>query len=282
MCALATGCASASLSQLAATPPPQDPFYDTLTREYLALAQFEEAQYDWKSTGIFAAKGLRAASEEKDIDPEPLNRWHVPDRRWEELFDARIRLMEALYSGNRAQYPTHAALALASFDCWLEQTAEAHQVRDIKACRDKFYLALNTLDGGSFPDTQVSHADRLEAEEHIVDVRLPQTHLVFFNPGSTELTQEAMEVIDAIIAVIESLEGHVAISIIGHSDTRGSADLNEKAALDRALAVDDALRGANIELDRIDIESRGESEPLVNTGDNVAEALNRRVEIILE
>lgn len=71
------------------------------------------------------------------------------------------------------------------------------------------------------------------------------------------------------------------ISIIGHTDSKGSADYNYKLSLQRAEAVAEILRDADATLKNLYIKSHGENDPLVLTEDNVSEEKNRRVEIMV-
>lgn len=67
------------------------------------------------------------------------------------------------------------------------------------------------------------------------------------------------------------------VSIIGHTDTLGSAELNKKVSLKRAQTTAKIFKDENIS--RIDIYSFGEANLLIKTADNVLEPRNRRVEI---
>ena len=74
----------------------------------------------------------------------------------------------------------------------------------------------------------------------------------------------------------------VDIQVTGHTDTVGSLERNDRLALKRAEAVVDWLiRDSGVDPQMIRAVGRGEREPLVPTGDNVAEARNRRVEIFV-
>ena len=72
------------------------------------------------------------------------------------------------------------------------------------------------------------------------------------------------------------------IRATGHADMVGRARVNEKLARKRAEAVVRFLIDNGVEARRVSVESRGESEPLIPTGDDVEEVQNRRVEIRFE
>lgn len=68
--------------------------------------------------------------------------------------------------------------------------------------------------------------------------------------------------------------------IEGHTDLIGSEDANEKLSLARAEAVKYWLvHSMRISEDRLFVRGLGESDPIILTGDQDAQAVNRRVEI---
>jgi peptidoglycan-associated lipoprotein len=71
------------------------------------------------------------------------------------------------------------------------------------------------------------------------------------------------------------------ISVIGHTDTQGSADVNAALARERAETIAAELRKLGLQDAVIQVESHGERNLLVPTADEVAEPRNRRVEITL-
>ena len=71
------------------------------------------------------------------------------------------------------------------------------------------------------------------------------------------------------------------VSVIGHTDTTGTADSNAALGLQRATLIRDQLLQAGLDAELIEVVSHGESDPLVPTADSIAEAKNRRVEVIV-
>ena len=104
--------------------------------------------------------------------------------------------------------------------------------------------------------------------------------LLYFEHDSTRLTQESQALIPEIF-IIAKERSPSEISIIGHSDSKGSSEYNNKLALERAEAVGKLLRQADITLKNLSIQSHGENDPLIKRGDGVSEVKNRRVEIMI-
>ncbi len=102
--------------------------------------------------------------------------------------------------------------------------------------------------------------------------------IVFFGFNKTNLTREAMAVVDeAAEAAIRG--GFVSILVTGHTDTVGSARYNQMLSERRAHVVKRALVGHGIRPDAITAEGRGETILMVQTPDRAMEARNRRATI---
>jgi hypothetical protein len=109
---------------------------------------------------------------------------------------------------------------------------------------------------------------------------LAADHTVFFAHDSARLTAEGRAVIDQAAADYRAT-GEAAVSLVGHTDTSGSAEYNMRLSERRARAVAEALEAAGVPASSMTAAWRGESEPAVATGDGVREPRNRRVEITI-
>jgi outer membrane protein OmpA-like peptidoglycan-associated protein len=103
-------------------------------------------------------------------------------------------------------------------------------------------------------------------------------YIVFFEFDSAELTPEAMNII-GLAANAARQSGSCKITVTGHTDSSGSKAYNEDLSQRRAQSVATALVSDGIAQGEIVVQWRGETQPLVPTGDGVKEAQNRRVTI---
>lgn len=132
---------------------------------------------------------------------------------------------------------------------------------------------------GSSP--YMATAERVEADYGAVlagKPAAPRSFNLYFDSGANTLTAESLADLDKVKAELNSRPAP-EVMVIGHSDRVGSLQLNDALSLKRAEAVRDLLGAAGVATEKFEIAGRGEREPLVVTEDEVAEPLNRRVEI---
>jgi hypothetical protein len=107
------------------------------------------------------------------------------------------------------------------------------------------------------------------------------THFVYFDTGGHALTPEDQDHIRDVAAMMESTPTFVA-TIVGKTDSVGSADFNEHLSQRRAEAVFESLVYANnVSENRVQLRWTGERLPFVSTADEEAESQNRLAAIIV-
>ncbi|MEQ1636179.1 MAG: OmpA family protein [Methylococcales bacterium] len=107
---------------------------------------------------------------------------------------------------------------------------------------------------------------------------LPESFLLYFQEGGTNLTPESEAMLPKISATIAARQ-EVDISIIGHSDTTEPAKINEKLSRERAVYVSSLFDPAKLKIKEMTVTSHGEKNLLIKTADEVSEPKNRRVEV---
>ncbi|TVR82943.1 MAG: OmpA family protein [Rhodospirillales bacterium] len=255
------GCAGLQLRKAEQAQPPHGSDFDVaLSNEYLDLARFEYQDGNYDSSDFFAVRSIEAGRGNLVLPVEMAER-RIPDRAVGELSGARDRLITALDMTARDKAPQDAARAQAMFDCWMEQQEEDRQPADIARCREGFLEAMAKVDA--------------------VMAGVVEAYLVFFDFDSSVLTSEGMTIVRAAAADAAAAPFDRIVAV-GHTDTAGSAAYNLGLSQRRADAVRSALVNLGIAAGDIETVARGQTMPLVPTGDGVREAQNRRVEVFVE
>ena len=135
---------------------------------------------------------------------------------------------------------------------------------------------------GVAPDavTEMSEADikRLFGSALEAQPPAPAHFTLYFQFDSDELTEESRKLVSQ---VQQSVKGYPApqVTVIGHTDTAGTATANVGLGLRRANVVRMRLIEAGLDGSAVNVTSHGEATLLVPTADDVSEPKNRRVEI---
>ncbi len=106
----------------------------------------------------------------------------------------------------------------------------------------------------------------------------PAGFMLYFLKGEDALTATSKKELARVLAELAKRPA-AEISVIGHTDTVGSIQFNDKLSSQRAKHVRQLLMARGIPPGNITIAGRGERELLIPTRNNVYESRNRRVEI---
>ena len=118
-------------------------------------------------------------------------------------------------------------------------------------------------------------------------IRVDLSSDVLFDFDRFDLRPEADEAISDLVVLIEN-HTILSINIVGHTDAKGSDSYNLSLSLKRANAVKQRLTEAKIDAALIQVDGRGESEPVApnqnadGSDDPEGRAKNRRVSVIIE
>lgn len=244
-----------------------DPYHVALAQGYLAMAEREEKRFNWANAWYFGDKGMLAAYG-REVEPETLGDWNIPEETRAEISKAREALVKAVSESSVKAQPQAAAQAQVSFDCWVKEQESARPAD--KDCRDGYYAAMKTLTGG-LPD--------------YVDTNPPlvvsDSYLAYFGLDEDLLNAEAMALAESMSEELIHSQAPYQIVINGHADTSGTEQHNMDLSRRRAERFRAALVEQGVPAERIHLFAFGETDPKVPTGDGVREAINRRVEIFM-
>lgn len=133
---------------------------------------------------------------------------------------------------------------------------------------------------------QQEAAARAEAARKLPAPRLLMSTLltddkIKFRSGRAQLTEEAGQELDQLVAKLKADDQPVFIEIQGHTDSTGSDPGNQQLGLQRAEAVRLHLARAGLPLARMATISYGESAPLADNNTRDGRSTNRRVHLIV-
>lgn len=100
-------------------------------------------------------------------------------------------------------------------------------------------------------------------------------YVVYFGLNSTSVDAAGAAIVAEAAAKAKGMSGS-KVKVVGHTDTAGPENLNQKVSEARANAVAKALAAAGV---KASAEGYGESVPAVDTGDGVKNDKNRRAVI---
>ncbi|WP_226388726.1 OmpA family protein [Penaeicola halotolerans] len=115
----------------------------------------------------------------------------------------------------------------------------------------------------------------------LLDAGTFTTSAITFRSGSAEIQPESYGILKEIAAALAQ-EPTRKVQIIGHTDSDGSDQLNMKLSKERALAVMAALKETFNTQNPMEVDGKGEAEPLADNNSAAGKANNRRVEFILK
>lgn len=266
------------------------PFTQQLTAEYKAFSNYLlKDMQDYADSLHFARKGLTAAAGE-NVMPEPVNDWNLEAGEIPPLSDARARLVSAFDRGAREIIPGKSAVAQARYDCWIEQ--DEGSVNDTNRtgkldCKAQFMAAMQEVEAALPAAPVIQETAAVPApvgmmEQTAEPMALKEAmYLVFFDWDSSVVGQGGASVLDAVVKEIKD-RGVKRVNIVGHTDTSGPTDYNDKLAMRRANAIKQELISRGIDASMINVSGRSENDLLVQTADNVREPANRRGVITFE
>lgn len=106
-------------------------------------------------------------------------------------------------------------------------------------------------------------------------------HNIYFATGKTRILPSSESALNELYLFLHSRPNQ-HIRIVGHTDNIGSDRSNQVLSEGRCQEVKQAMIDRGIASERIEIEGRGERDPIVPNDSDEHRQMNRRVEIVLQ
>lgn len=169
--------------------------------------------------------------------------------------------------------------------CMEAEETDAEIERDMKDAREygikgtPFFIIGQNTGGDRFEGEKVVGAQPFEAFQSVIEkyLRLERIH---FSTNDSSLSDSAKEILKKHA---KWMKGHPTFRLIieGHTDERGTAEVNKRLGERRAESAMNFLLELGVENSRIKIVSKGEEEPVDPAHEESAWSKNRRVEFII-
>ncbi|MEM8914985.1 MAG: OmpA family protein [Pseudomonadota bacterium] len=296
-------------------------FIDRFIVEYEALAEFEVFQRNWNEVDLYNQKIALAAQGAPPSPDIPDNRMLDPadstvleaarnrligafDRGGRELAGETAALTQAFFdcwveqaeenfqaediatcrTGFEQLIPVLDEAANRSVVVLLPGDGDTAVVGDLGGQDiqlDTPFQAVAASDQG-VDEVQLSEASvgRIFADEVAGEPEARAEFIITFESGGVILTPEGEAQLDQAVVEINR-RPNADVTVLGHTDTVGPNRINVPLARTRAGFVASILEDRGVAPSFLEIDSFGESDPIVQTGDEVAEERNRRVEIVV-
>ncbi len=112
------------------------------------------------------------------------------------------------------------------------------------------------------------------------NLKITMNSEISFAYNSAQLTPAFHNTLDKVADILKRYP-RTTIQIIGHTDSRGSAEYNQRLSEQRAQSVKYYLVDRGLDARRIVSEGRGESQPRASNNTEAGMQLNRRVEMMV-
>jgi len=264
--------------------PVGDPFSQALFKDYSYLARsfgdvdtsastsFDAEDSSDQTGETMSVSDLANLYAQKALDAAKGNQV-VPETPPDGDADASAqhdRLLKDIEAGSD-KFPADTARAQVEYDCWQLNQRVPSQHDAALQCRRGLDAALSQLEHEINP---APVAPPVAATPPAADFQ------VYFDLNSWNLSAEQLTVLQQAIATARA-GGQAHITIVGHTDTSGSAAYNQRLSVKRANVVEEALVDLGARREAISASGVGENDLAVQTGDGVKEPKNRRAVITL-
>ena len=126
--------------------------------------------------------------------------------------------------------------------------------------------------------TRGTNVEVTRTEDNQLKLNIPND--ISFDTGSAAIKPQLRAVLDPFANGLRD-DPAARLTIVGHTDSTGSAAVNNPLSVERAQSVRDYLVTRGVAGARVETAGRGDREPVAENNTDAGRAKNRRVEIFL-
>jgi outer membrane protein OmpA-like peptidoglycan-associated protein len=147
--------------------------------------------------------------------------------------------------------------------------------------------AINPEQAGSYMDQQEAMLREQLAGTGVTVTRVGETIILSmpgsktFASGSSQVETTFFPVLNSVVVVLDEYS-KTYVDIVGHTDSKGSKQYNQRLSEERAKSVAHYLESREVIAERVKAEGMGEADPIASNDTREGRATNRRVEIKLK
>jgi outer membrane protein OmpA-like peptidoglycan-associated protein len=153
--------------------------------------------------------------------------------------------------------------------------------KDVKLSSARLYVDNRTENDNYYLSNIRYAAGKTDTRSKLLETGKFSTSAILFNSGSATIKPQSYGILKEIATALNAEAGKT-VTIVGHTDTDGSADLNQKLSERRAEAVKQILQKEFAVKNSIETKGKGQIEPVADNSTHVGKANNRRVEFIVQ
>ncbi|TVO67238.1 OmpA family protein [Denitromonas ohlonensis] len=132
--------------------------------------------------------------------------------------------------------------------------------------------------GGAFGYLIGSQVKVTEQPDGSVKLDIPGA--VLFDTNSARVNPAFAQTLDQIAGTLNE-HPNAMVNVVGHTDSTGAAEYNQRLSLDRATSVTNYLQGRGVAPGRLTPTGQGEVMPIADNSTADGRAQNRRVEMFV-
>jgi adhesin transport system outer membrane protein len=265
----------------------------------------EKACRDVRQTLSIAYSDVRSLSEQQRyMDQHRLSteksreayrqQFDIGQRTLLDLLDSQNEYFEATRSYINARYNQVAAQARTLAGMGQLVTALGVNREDVPSLQDagQDRSGIDPAELCPIEESTVDTLDKIKAETVIPSRARAVTPVVqkpaptkvslsadtLFDSGKSNLKAEGLRSLDSLMARIKGVQLDVVIAV-GHTDSVGSEEFNNRLSLARAESVKSYLVGKGVDVKRVRAVGKGQSRPIADNVTEESRAKNRRVEV---